>query len=313
MSRDRSKFNGHDFKPRTEEERTFCRQFDFIFDTDAVELGSLRRPLPVAESVRQLFDRVEAKGDEGYRLAARLLREEIENRNASRTLLSQVLTSISRRLVDDEPTRRIYVDAKGRRCPLYPESRIHHVGRVLAHLIVPPPKTDPKDDRVVPEIVVWCENMETGIADKDGSTLLERQETSVIRGSLFSSAIDHRRTAWFWELAFAAKRFPWRIFSDPCRSEGGTIFSTNQCHVISTILGHAPEATARKIAGQVVDCAVHKRVQAQATGLLPYDVTVPASYEERHAACLAIAGGIDVPERRALVREMFAMVLQRPE
>lgn len=309
MARDRNRFEGYDFRPRNEEERLFCRSFDAIFDTDDGIRGFSRTAVPVKEAVRQFFDRVEAKGDEGYRLAGQLLREELENRCASRTLFSQVLTCMARRFVDEQ-SPRTYVDAQGKVRPMFMESRVHHAGRVLASMLRRPDSRQPEDDRVVPALIAWCEDMETGIVE-GGVTVLERQETSIIRGALFASSVDHRIASSFWDAAFAAKRFPWRIFSDPCRSERGVIYSPQQARVMGMIVGLASEPAVRRIAGQMVEHATHRRDEVRSKDLLPYDATVPATPAERQAGFDAVVANIADPGRRALVRELLRPAFQR--
>ena len=293
---------GDGYVPRTEEEMVFCRMFDAMFENaEEHARKSMRDCRPLQQSARAFYDIVLVKGEEGSALAALLLRDELDGGCPGERRFAEVMTHFARHYLEDEP-RRNYDDVSGTKRPLYFESRIHHVGRIVAKLAVPPKAKKPRvDDRMPAALVAWCEYM-GGI----------EEETAVIRGALFSPSIDQRLLAAFWERAMASDRFPMRMFSDPCRSEKGVQFSSLHAKTIARIFSVVPEPVMRRIATHMVAHATHKRALVVPEGAeASHDVTVPATADERRKAFQTICDEVDDPIPRAIAEQLFAPILAR--
>lgn len=162
--------------------------------------------------------------------------------------------------------------------------------------------------------VEWAADMATG---HKGS--YEPQPVSVIRGILFArpmvKAFDIDKAKAFWTQAIAEPKFPWHIFSEPCRADRGGTLTEFHVATIVMILGIAPEPAVRRIVTQMAENFTTRRVEAQGRdargGKCLVDETEPFPIEERRRMFVGIARSVTDAHhagRRTLVSDLFGAV-----
>jgi hypothetical protein len=152
-------------------------------------------------------------------------------------------------------------------------------------------------------VLEWTEDMNTDDPHFD----LVSQPTAVIRGTLFSTNIDQRKTGRFWGLAAASERFPERIFCDPCPPANGSIFMPYHTRVIGLIFSIAPEPAVRRFAEVVKQRAVHKGILLNEDDNRKHRVVImPASENEIRSVQGNIVNHIADDSRRQLVASIFS-------
>lgn len=236
-------------------------------------------------SLHQFFDLMQRMGDEGYLLGAAIFAQRVDKGDTERAVRSHLLTRLARMLFDlDYPHHRRIIR----------ESEVAHMGRFVNPLI----------ERLPEMHIEWAEDMNADDPLRDQS----RQPTAVIRGVFLSPCLDQRRTEKFWEMASASERFPRRIFSDPCRSEDGAIFSSYQQRAFALVFSYAPEPAVVRFVTHMREHAKTKWLKCFTEGTDTWDdYELPAEETERKNAFINIAGGIAEAGRRAKVTDLLGL------
>lgn len=274
-----------EYVPATVEERRILRSLDHAFDLEPVTKEGDERRYVGTRAVQELFDALVRMGDKGYAHGAMLFARRCRDREIPRAARAHMLTRLALALRDaDAPNARITLR----------ESEVAHAGRFVSAFV-----------RQLPVIVLeWAEDA----GDGDALSGLEPQPTAVIRGVLLSPSFDHREAIEFWRLSAASKRFPIRVFSDPCRSEDGTVFSSWHLRAFSLVFTYAPMEAVTRFIAHMREYAVRKTAKRLnvATGTW-FEEFVPATENDRTSAFRSIAGSIEPPGRRDLVTELYGL------
>ena len=278
-------FESGGFIPKDERERVLCRQFDQMFDGGArATRGQDRDSLAIVEAVRCFMNSMTPMGDKGYLLFAQLFAEEVEGFHPDRAVCSGILTAVARTHTDEGKILR--------------ESRIHHIGRAISS-ILELSNSKPGASQLIRTLVEWAEDM--------GKT----EPTSVIRGSFLAPYINQKQAAAFWGEALDCRGFPWRMFSDPCRSESGVIFTAHHMSAIASVLSHAPEAAAKRICLEIMENAVTKNVlHLDGPNKARKELRIGAKNEEIREVHTAIAEQVRskaTAERSAYILRLLAL------
>jgi hypothetical protein len=271
--------------PGTIEERRIFRSLDHVFDLECVDASSGTFRFVGTHAVQEFFASVGRLGDKGYVLGATWFAERVRNKEVPRAARAHMLTRFALALRDmDSPDER----------RAFRESEVAHAGRFVAAFV-----------HELPVVVLeWAEDAGTGIPTHG----FAQQPTAVIRGVLLSPGFDHRKAVDFWRMSAASKCFPDRIFSDPCRSEDGSIFSSWHARAFSLIFTHAPVEAVVRFVAHMREHAVRKasKLHNPATDTWA-DEFVPATENERLSLFRSIAGGIELPERRDFVTGLYGL------
>lgn len=276
-------YDDPNYVPATPEERRILRSLDHAFDLELVTKDGEERRYVGTRAVLDLFDALVRMGDRGHVKGATLFANRCREREIPRAARAHMLTRFALALRDaDTPNARTTLR----------ESEVAHAGRFVSSFV-----------RELPVVVLeWAEDANDG----DVNSGLEPQPTAVIRGVLLSPSFDHREAVEFWRMSAASARFPVRIFSDPCRSEEGTVFSSWHLRAFSLLFTHAPMEAVTRFIAHMREHAVRKTAKRlnEATGTW-FEEFVPATENDRSCAFRSIAGSIEPPERRNLVTELY--------
>lgn len=219
-----------------------------------------------------------AGDDRGFVLGAEVFRAVMAEQRVEPVVQSHLLTRLARSLYDYlgsgfEPIR---------------ESQVSWFGRFVKNLIV--------GNEAM--FLAWAESMNV----EDPYNGFEPQPTAVIRGALFAPALNQAECAPFWELAAQSETFPMRVFSDPCSSREGCIFSGYHRRVLTAILSAVSDDAARKIAAHIREQAVHRSIGSYEDGAWTERLAL-ASDRDRKAVFDIIAQSIDNLARRDAVSQ----------
>jgi hypothetical protein len=274
-----------EYVPATFEERRILRSLDHAFDLEPVGKDGERRRFAGGRAVQELFDALVRMGDKGYAYGASLFLRRTRDRDIPRVARAHMLTRFALGLRDaDAPNERRAIR----------ESEVAHAGRFFAGFV-----------RELPVVVLeWAEDAGEG----DERSGLEPQPTAVIRGVLLSPSFDQREAVEFWRMSAASKRFPERIFSDPCRSEDGAIFSSWHMRAFAIVFTIAPIEAVTRFVTRMRTNALYKMAKTLhvASGTWN-DEVVPATENERLGTFRSIAGGIENAARRDYVTGLYGL------
>lgn len=255
-------------------------------------LAGLRFAWRTVEGVRKIVfedryalyrfhDAMMRQGDDGFALGAQVFLHHTDR--MERPVRSIVLTLLARNLSWHDPA------------PKDPsESSVAHFA-IFVNAVA---------ERSPRRILQWVEDMETGL-----SSGLERQPTAVIRGILLAPSINHKQAFGFWKLAAVSRRFPCRIFFDPCRADEGTPFSAYHLRAFGTLLAFAPPEILPHVCGHLRLAAIAGLVEARDDAGIRI-APKPLSAAEAGRVLRAIAGHIAEAGRRA---EVEALLLPPPK
>lgn len=273
------------YVPATFEERRILRNLDHAFDLEPVDPSGERHRFVGGRAVQELFDAFVRMGDKGYAYGATIFARRCHEREIPRAARAHMLTRFALGLRDaDAPDERRAIR----------ESEVAHAGRFLSGFV-----------RALPVVVLeWAEDA----GDGDERTGLAAQPTAVIRGVLLSPSFDHREAAEFWRQSAASKRFPVRIFSSPCRSEDGAVFSSWHVRAFSLVFSHAPIEAVTRFVTHMREHAVHKRHKfyRERSGTW-HEGLSRATENERHCVFRSIAGSIENAARRDYVTGLYGL------
>jgi hypothetical protein len=256
----------------------------------------IKKALALSESSSRpmgaLYKQASRVGPNGYTALGEHFVDAIFAQETPRPVISRLITDLVLSVHDE----------KGEAFPR--EGSMSHATPFMNVLVRETPKT----------IVDWAEDLA-----EDHAPL------TIVSGTVFAAFFDqrdacanvHRREGKryrtvrpsFWDMAAASDRFPLSIFSTPCASADGIIFSSNRRFVIGAILAHAFEPTMRRIAAHIATHATQKFVWTRIVddneqkGEERYkDVLVEATDQERLMVLKDLHGSVDAPQsRRALV------------
>lgn len=248
-------------------------------------------------AIGELFDLMMRGGDDGYGAAAALFA--CRACDVERPVRARFMTQLARTLHE----------LHGREKGEVRESEVAHFSRFVNALLAKP-AVKSRDDRMDGVVLAWVEDMNSADAEND----LEPQPTAVIRGVLFAPTFDHRQAFGFWERASRSERFPLRIFSDPCPSEDGAIFSSYHVRAFGLFFAVAPEGAVARFAAHLRDNATAKKVRDWDDAARTWATSsVPASLAERQGIWNGIAGYIDGEQRRERVQSILHAVPEGPK
>ncbi len=235
-------------------------------------------------SLHEFFDVMTRMGDRGYLIGAAIFAHKATGGEVHRAVRSHLLTRLARIMHDD-----LMLPA-----PAVREAEVAHFGRFVDALIGDFPQLH----------VEWAEDMNSD-APEDG---FAPEPTAVVRGVFLSPSLDQRHAVKFWDLASASARFPRRIFSDPCRPEDGTLFSSYHCRAFSFVFSHASDAAVERFIAHMREHAVRKTTKVfDERAQRWHDEEVEALAVDRSNAFACIAGNIADSRRREKVAQLFGI------
>lgn len=254
----------------------------FAFERTRTDQG-VRIVFAHERAMQEFFDCIVRMGDAGHVTGATVFTDQVREKDPGREVRAALLTRFARVFYDTE--------YGADRRPIR-ESEVAHAGRFVNAVVAEMPQTH----------LEWAEDMGDGCPECG----LEPQPTAVIRGVFLSPALDQRKAAEFWKLAAASKRFPLRIFSDPCGSEEGAIFSSWHMRAFALVFTNAPEAAVERFAAHMREHAVAKMLKVFVSAKW-VDKPAPATATDRKNVFDAISSNIEIAARRTFARGLFGL------
>lgn len=222
--------------------------------------------------------------DRGYAAGAKFFMGAVVETGLERAVCSNLLTKMAGSHHDQLNN--------GHDAPVF-EREVSFFGRFVRHL----------QQELPQNVIDWTEDLNTDDPWHD----LKSQTTEFIRGVLFSPAIEQRRCLSFWEGAARAKRFPLRIFSDPCDARDGVIFSSYHSRVIGAVFSLVSSIALERLVCHMRECATHKFFLRSVGDGKWERLRVAVMEHERLAVFKSIVSHIDSVSRQQEVAELLGI------